>query len=120
MRFAGDPQYLAGATAFEHGDYFAAHEDWEAVWRRAAAADRPYLHSLIQAAVGLYHAQSGNRGGSERLRARGRAKAAGIECLTAFWHSVDAVADELLAQRQPPPPEVPPCPASPGGSTHDR
>src|SRR6476660_6390445 len=95
---AADPRYLAGVAAFNAGDYFAAHEVWEELWRDCPAADRRFYHSLIQAAVALYHADRGNRTGAERLKTAGREKAAGYSTwyrgvdLADFWRAVDAYA----------------------------
>jgi uncharacterized protein len=89
-------EYLRGIDLFNRGDYFGAHDVWEIPWRAAADPDRALVHSLIQAAVALYHHGRGNPTGARRLASRGRAKAArcppthlGID-LTRFWNEVDA------------------------------
>ena len=91
-----DPRYLAGVERFNAGDYFAAHEDWEALWLEATA-DRRFYQSLIQAAVALYHWGNGNRTGADRLFAAGRDKAVpfrprhlGLD-VDAFWAAVEVV-----------------------------
>lgn len=71
-----DSRYLAGIEQFNAGDYFAAHEVWEALWRDCPEQDRGFYQSLIQAAVALYHQQRGNPRGAERLLRSAMAKAA--------------------------------------------
>ena len=114
-----DPRYFEGIDLFNRGDYFAAHEVWEELWLEAAAADRRFYQSLIQAAVALYHLGTGNRGGAERLYARGRAKMQayrprhlGID-VEALWAGMEAA----LAGAAPPQIAVEP----PGrGDDHER
>ena len=67
-----DDRYLRGVLAFNAGDYFDAHEEWEALWLDCPAADRRFVQSLIQAAVALYHWGNRNRPGAARLFASGR------------------------------------------------
>lgn len=104
---AADRRYLAGVALFNAGDYFAAHEVWEDLWRDCRTADRRFYHSLIQAAVALYHATRGNRPGAARLLSAGREKMSGYPDrhlgldTIAFWHEVCVVVEDLLAGRQP-------------------
>jgi predicted metal-dependent hydrolase len=44
----------AGATAFRAGQFFEAHEHWEAVWDVADDPDRRWIQGLIQVATGLH------------------------------------------------------------------
>jgi predicted metal-dependent hydrolase len=67
-----DHRYLAGIVCFNRGDYFDAHEVWEALWMNCSSADRRFVQSLIQAAVSLYHWGNGNRAGADRLFHSGR------------------------------------------------
>ena len=102
---AADPRYLAGVEHFNAGDYFAAHEVWEHLWRDCPAADRRFYHSLIQAAVAIYHAERDNRTGAERLRAAGREKATGYPVsyrgitVPDFWREVDTFIGATLDGR---------------------
>jgi hypothetical protein len=100
-----DPNFLAGIAHFNAGEYFAAHEAWEHVWRECPAADRRFVQSLIQAAVSLYHWGNGNAAGATTLFHRGRAKAAdyppryhGLP-LADLWAGVEAT---LLRAAAPP------------------
>ena len=64
---AYDPRYLAGVLLFNRGDYFEAHEAWEALWLDTAGPDKPFYQGLIQAAVGLCHFCNGNVRGAVKL-----------------------------------------------------
>src|SRR5438552_4292478 len=66
---------------FNSGDYWAAHEALETVWRsiisdRDAAAARVW-QGLIQAAAALLHQQRGNSHGVATVRRGGHGKLAG-------------------------------------------
>ena len=96
-----EPRYLEGLRAWSQRDYFAAHESWEALWRDTRGQDRLFYHSLIQAAVGLYHKRCHRSEAAIRLYSRGLRKALpyfpqylGLD-LVAFWNAVEA------AVRQP-------------------
>ena len=55
-----DPRYLAGIVLFNRGDYFEAHEVWEALWMETFGEEKRFYQALIQAAVGLCHFCNGN------------------------------------------------------------
>lgn len=55
----------------EEGRAFAAHEVLEARWKAAPDEERELWRGLAQLAVGLTHAQRGNRRGARELRRRG-------------------------------------------------
>jgi hypothetical protein len=89
-----DVRLAPGRAAFNRGDFFAAHELWEMVWRelgdavdggdaghagdtvdpRDAVSDRLLVQGLIQIAAGLHHAQHGRTRPAARLLARGASK----------------------------------------------
>lgn len=64
-----DPLYLKGIEFFNRGEFFEAHETWEALWHkhhhRGQTAD--FLKGLIQAAVSLHHFREGNLKGAWSL-----------------------------------------------------
>jgi predicted metal-dependent hydrolase len=62
-----DPRYLDGAACFNRGDYFAAHEAWEALWHASPQPARRFYQGLIQATVALHHATHANAPGAWRL-----------------------------------------------------
>ena len=84
-----------GRAAFDRGDYFAAHELWEEVWREAEDPERRWLQGLIQVAAGLHQLARSRPAPAARLMARALLKLA------------DAPAElggiDIDALRQPPP-----------------
>ena len=84
-----------GLTFFNDGRYFEAHEAWEDLWRETPPPLRRFYQGLIQAAVGLYHLERGNRVG-----ARGQlSKSIGHLSQTLdLAHSIDAI--DLIRQLQ--------------------
>ena len=56
-----------GMQHFRAGDYFAAHDDWEAVWQGLRGRPRTFWQAMIQLVVGAYHFENGNRKGCESL-----------------------------------------------------
>ena len=48
------------------GEYFAAHEVLEDVWRAAESEERDFFQGLVHVAVAWYQAGRGNSVGSER------------------------------------------------------
>jgi predicted metal-dependent hydrolase len=63
-------EYLDGIVAFNAGRYYDAHEIWEAIWLRSTGDTKLFYHTLIQAAVALYHRGRGNAHGARTLYAR--------------------------------------------------
>ena len=65
---ADEIEYLQrGIRHFQTGDYFAAHDDWEAVWQGLRGRPRIFWQAMIQLAVGAYHLENGNRKGCQSL-----------------------------------------------------
>jgi hypothetical protein len=56
----------AGLDLIRGGEYFAAHEVLEDVWRAAPAGERDFYQGLVHVAVAWYQAGRGNRVGCER------------------------------------------------------
>lgn len=67
---------LRGIALFNGGDFFAAHEALEDVWRESSGRERRFLQGLIQIAVALHHHATGNLTGARSLLARGAEKLA--------------------------------------------
>jgi len=61
------PGYFEGATAFNRGAYFLAHEHWEQWWIALGRPERGISKALIQLAAAMYHFQRGNRHGCAKL-----------------------------------------------------
>jgi predicted metal-dependent hydrolase len=58
--------YRAGLDLIRSGEYFAAHEELENVWRAASADERDFFQGLVHVAVAWYQAGRGRRVGTER------------------------------------------------------
>jgi hypothetical protein len=102
-----DPRYLAGILLFNRGDFFEAHEAWEALWMDTAAPDKRFYQALIQAAVGLCHFCNGNVRGAVKLYHSSReymgrfpSPHLGLDC-AGFWRQMDACFAALLAAPDP-------------------
>lgn len=63
-------EYLHAIACFNVGEYFAAHEWLEILWRRSVGTERCFYHGLIQAAVALHHFHRGNRRAAHRMAER--------------------------------------------------
>src|SRR6266852_798977 len=102
-----DPRYLAGIVFFNRGDYFEAHEAWEALWMDTAGPDKPFYQGLIQAAVGLCHFCNGNVRGAVKLyhSSRDYMKRYGSPFMgldqEAFWGQMQSCYADLLALAEP-------------------
>ena len=109
---------LLGRAALlaDAGLYFEVHELLEPRWFRAEGHERAALQGLIQVAVALHHAESGNRPGAISLMEDGLAKleasapAPALPLDTAAWAAT--LARILAAWREgAPPPPTPRWPA---------
>ena len=47
-------QMLAGRRAFARGEFFEAHEEWEAAWQKSTGDERRWIQGMIQIATALY------------------------------------------------------------------
>jgi uncharacterized protein len=63
-----------GVALFNQGKFFECHEAWEEVWKRSDGAEKLFYQGIIQAAVAILHAQSGNLEGAASLYAKASAK----------------------------------------------
>lgn len=66
------PTLERGLELIRNGDYFAAHEELEEVWRAADAPERAFFQGLVHVAVAWYQAGRGNRVGCERQLEKAR------------------------------------------------
>ena len=55
-----------GLDLIRRGEYFAAHEVLEDVWRASEPQERDFSQGLVHVAVAWYQAKRGNRVGCER------------------------------------------------------
>jgi len=102
-----DPRYLAGIVLFNRGDFFEAHEVWEALWMETFSEEKRFYQALIQAAVGLLHFCNGNVRGAVKLyrssrdyMARYASPFMGLN-QGVFWQSMERCFAPLLASAEP-------------------
>ncbi|MCE7959839.1 MAG: DUF309 domain-containing protein [Acidobacteria bacterium ACB2] len=77
------PLFRAGAQAAREGDLFAAHEEWEVLWRAASGDERALLQALIQVAAAGLHLRAGREGPARRLLASAHARLEPVP--ESFW-----------------------------------
>jgi predicted metal-dependent hydrolase len=58
--------FLSGLELIRDGEFFAAHEELELVWRAAAPEERDFYQGLVHVSVAWYQAGRGNQRGCER------------------------------------------------------
>ena len=68
-----DARWVAGIAEFDAGNYFEAHEVWEALWIEAEGAERTLLQGLVQVAAGYAKLDVGEVNGARKLFERGLA-----------------------------------------------
>jgi predicted metal-dependent hydrolase len=61
-----------GLELIRRGEFFAAHEVLEDVWREAEPDERDFYQGLVHVAVAWYQAGRGNRVGCERQLEKAR------------------------------------------------
>jgi predicted metal-dependent hydrolase len=59
-----------GMELFNAGRYFDAHEVWEDLWREMHGRDKLLVQALVQSAVALHHASTGNYVGAKSVMER--------------------------------------------------
>lgn len=105
--------FRRGIEEFDRGDFFAAHESWEEIWRSTTPEPRDLFQGLIQVAAGLhlYRVLGRQRGARETLaKARRRLTPFG-----AASHGLDlsgllaavAIWEAWIAAPVPPEPPLP-------------
>ena len=104
---AYEPRYLAGIVLFNRGDFFQAHEVWEALWMETFGEEKRFFQALIQAAVGLLHFCNGNSRGAVKLyrSSRGYMEKYGSPYLgldqRTFWADMERCFAPLFADANP-------------------
>jgi predicted metal-dependent hydrolase len=98
-----DARWTRGIDAFNAGEFFAAHEIWEALWLDSVGPEKQLLQGLVQVAAGYAKVESGMRSGALKLLSRGVARirscqpvASGLN-LNAFAKAIDADVQHLRA-----------------------
>jgi len=69
-------RFARGLELIRGGEFFAAHEELELVWRAACAGERDFYQGLVHVAVAWYQAGRGNRTGCERQLAKAQRRLA--------------------------------------------
>ena len=59
-----------GLACYHSGQFFLAHEHWEAVWLTLPQPEKDFLQALIQVAAAFHHLQRGNLAGARSLLTR--------------------------------------------------
>jgi len=60
--------FRRGVELFNQGEFWHAHEAWEAEWLTTTGDRAQFLQGLIQLAAACYHVQKGNDRGAAKLR----------------------------------------------------
>jgi ribosomal protein S18 acetylase RimI-like enzyme len=67
-----EEDYERGLELARRGDFFEAHEGFEAVWRRAEARERDFYQGLVHTVVAWYQSERRNEVGSRRQLEKAR------------------------------------------------
>jgi uncharacterized protein len=98
-----DARWTRGIDAFNAGEFFAAHEIWEALWLESVGPEKQLLQGLVQVAAGYAKVESGMRSGALKLLSRGVARIRSCQPLAsglhwaAFAAAIDADVQRLRA-----------------------
>ena len=58
------PTFEESARYFNNGQYYAAHDAFEAMWNEAQGPQRVLYHALVQCSVGMVHLLTTNHRGA--------------------------------------------------------
>jgi predicted metal-dependent hydrolase len=56
-----DPRFVRGVELFNSGDYFDANEEFEDLYFEGVRDEPEFVRTFLQFAVGIHHAQTGQR-----------------------------------------------------------
>ena len=108
-----EAEFKRGLELSRRGEFFAAHEAFEAAWRGAAQPERDFFQGLVHAVVFAYQAGRGKPVGAERQRLKALRRLApyapvhrGLDVARALAALERAEPDlrEELVERDPQPP----------------
>jgi predicted metal-dependent hydrolase len=68
---AGDPRLREAVEQFNHGDWYASHDGFEALWHETLEPERTVLQGILQIAVAHLHRERGNLRGATVLLGEG-------------------------------------------------
>lgn len=66
---ADDDKFQRGVSLFNSGEFFSAHEMWEALWLAETDPEKTFLQGLIQTAAAFHHYTRGKTDGAQTLLA---------------------------------------------------
>jgi predicted metal-dependent hydrolase len=66
--------YREGIRLFNEGEFWHAHEQWEACWLKSSEPEATFYKGIIQAAAALVHWKKANLRGLRRNWEKGRPK----------------------------------------------
>jgi hypothetical protein len=58
---------LQGLQRFNQGEFYEAHEDFEAAWRQTPGEEREYYRALLQISGGFFRLSQGNPKGAQKF-----------------------------------------------------
>lgn len=73
MSLADATRFLAGIAEFNQGNFYEAHEEWEAVWLELIGTEKTLCQGLVQIAAGYHKLSLGEVNGARKLLERGLA-----------------------------------------------
>jgi hypothetical protein len=74
-----DQRFHSGVAAFNRGEWYGCHDDFEAVWHETQGRLRPVLQGILQIAVAHHHLERGNQKGATVLLGEGLGRLAAAE-----------------------------------------
>ena len=100
---AQSQKYIEGVRLFNAGEFWHAHEQWEACWLAAYEPEATFFKGIFQAAAALVHWQRGNPRGLWRNWEKSRPK---LVALPTTMHGLDLRAligdmDRFVTERGP-------------------
>ncbi len=101
MAVPHEQAYLEGVRLFNAGEYWHAHEQWEACWlARTAPHEDDFFKGIIQTAAALVHWQRGNPRGIQRNWTKSRARLTRLPAQVYGLNIADLIAtmDRFAAQ----------------------
>jgi predicted metal-dependent hydrolase len=73
VSLGAEARFIAGIDEFNQGNYFEAHEEWEAVWLDLVGTEKTLCQGLVQIAAGYHKLSLGGVNGARKLLERGLA-----------------------------------------------
>lgn len=108
MAGARQERMSAGRRAFARGDFFAAHEEWEAAWNASVGDERRWIQGMIQVATALHKLAAARADLAQSLLGKALAKLSdappsldGI-ALARFAHDAAQLLGALRRRESPP------------------